>query len=174
MPSAVAEDTQTSDGAAVPRHGPAAPGSSQQGLRAAEHQHTIHLAAGLCSPRTAQPCAATRPLCSPSCPAPPAAHTTAAPPARRAALQSKSKSTEAAPTITDRSSPAARHEMEPAAIGTQSPELLLPCPACPSTGEGLLVQKLARPINLMRFCSQGPLSARKGTAPQSARGALGS
>ena len=73
------------------------------------------------------------------------------------------------PSPMHRSSPAARHEMEPAAIGTRSPELLLPCPPCPSTGEGLLVQKLARPINLMRFCSQGLLSARKGTALQSER-----
>ena len=33
----------------------------------------------------------------------------------------------------------------------------------------MLVQKLARPINLMRFCSQGLLSAKKGAALQSER-----
>lgn len=92
-------------------------------------------------------------------------------------LQSKNKGGEAAPSSGDAPQlPGCSrgHEMEPAAIGTQSPALLLRCPPRPGTGEGSLVQKLARPINLMRFCSQGPLSAREGTALQCARGALGS
>lgn len=43
-----------------------------------------------------------------------------------------------------------------------------PSPAlgAPARVKGLLVQKLARPINLMRFCSQGLLSARRGAALQ--------
>lgn len=60
-------------------------------------------------------------------------------------------------------------ELGHAARGSVEAPELPPSPAlcAPAQLKALLVQELARPINLMRFCSQGPLSAKKGTALRS-------
>lgn len=60
-------------------------------------------------------------------------------------------------------------ELGHAARGSVEAPELPPSPAlcAPARLKALLVQELARPINLMRFCSQGPLSAKKGTVLQS-------